>query len=171
MLDSYMETYAFREQHQVEVAGTAKEIYTCARSIDYRESKLVNFLFSLRGMPKTMSSVDGLIENGLVLLEEDPGREFAIGFITDLRSVKTVAAEAFHDFNVPGYIKGITNYRVSRQGTGRLILSTETRLKATSVKAKIVCALYWACIRPLSGLIRLRILNLMKVKLEQPSAA
>jgi len=170
MLDRYMETYAFREQHQVKVDGTAKEIYSCARSVDYRESKLVDFLFSLRGMPDSMGSVDGLIENGLVLLEEDPGREFAIGFITDLRSVRTVAAEAFQGFNEPGYIKGITNYRVSGEGTGRLILSTETRLKATSVKAKIVCALYWACIRPLSGLIRMRILNLIKVKLEQLSA-
>jgi len=167
MLDRYMETYAFREQHQVKVAGTAKEIYSCARSIDYRESKLVDFLFSLRGMPDTMNSVDGLIENGLVLLEEDPGREFAIGFITDLRSVRTVAPEEFHGFNEPGYIKGITNYRVSRQVTGCLILSTETRLKATSVKAKIVCALYWACIRPLSGLIRMRILNLIQVRVER----
>lgn len=163
MLNRYMDNYLFREHHQLEIKAPANTVYECARSVDYSESRITRLLFRLRGMPNSWNSVDSFVENGFVYLEEDVGNEFCFGFITDLRTIEKVEPAEFYSFDKPGYIKGITSYKVIEQ-SDTVVLSTETRLICTNRKATIICALYWACIRPFSGIIRMQTLNLVKSK-------
>lgn len=64
----------------------------------------------------------------------------------------------FAQFNEPGWCKVAMNFLVSEVDSGTL-LRTQTRVHATSLKARLKFTAHWAMVRAGSGLIRRDILN------------
>ncbi len=66
-----------------------------------------------------------------------------------------------------GYAKTAANFRLQPLTNGRTRLTTETRIWCTSPGSRVLFGIYWACIRPFSGLIRREWLRLVKRGAEQ----
>lgn len=61
--------------------------------------------------------------------------------------------EEFDRFDEPGWVKYLTDFHLEPRNGG-VLLTTETRGRATDQGARRRFAIYWAIIRPASGLIR-----------------
>ena len=80
-IDKYQKEFHFNELHKTEIWAEPEDIYSVIKTIDFYRSKLIKLLFTLRGLPVRMCSLDGFIEVGFVLLEETAGKEIVIGLI------------------------------------------------------------------------------------------
>lgn len=67
--------------------------------------------------------------------------------------------QPFTPDNPPGIAKLVLSFQWQRNAAGHHDLTTVTRIYCTDDRARRRMALYWAVIRPFSGLIRLRLLN------------
>jgi hypothetical protein len=68
--------------------------------------------------------------------------------------LRRVEAADFAGFAEPGYARAGFNFLVEPDGDGGCLLTTETRVQATDERARRRFRLYWALVRPGSGLIR-----------------
>ena len=78
LIDKYINTFHYNEVHKIEISATPKYIYPLLKTVNFYRSKLVKLLFTIRGLPIRMCSVEGFIENGFILLEENNGEEIVI---------------------------------------------------------------------------------------------
>ncbi len=76
--------------------------------------------------------------------------------------------EEFDDFDEPGWVKYLTDFHLEPR-EGGLQLTTETRGRSTDRRARRRFAIYWALIRPASGLIRRDMLAAVARGAEQSS--
>jgi len=171
LIDKYQKEFNFNELHRKEIAAEPEDIYPAIRSIDFFKSKVIRFLFTLRGMPQKMCSLDGFIQSGFILLEENTGEELVIGLIFHpLKFIPVQVSPAeYIEFNKKGYVKALMNFFISRIDDNRSLLSTESRVFCTSRKARLMFIPYWLLISRFSGLIRIIMLRLIKEEAENPS--
>lgn len=168
MLNKYLKTFQFSEYHEIPIKSNAKEIFPLIKSIDFKKSKLIWLLFSLRGLPQKMDSINGFLEQGFILLEEKADEEMIIGFLFSIpiKETKRITPDQFAGFNDEKTIKGVWNFKIRKSGSGN-VLSTETRVFCPTRMTKLFFAFYWFCISYFSGLIRMEILKLIKKEAEK----
>jgi hypothetical protein len=77
--------------------------------------------------------------------------------------------QEFVAFDAPGYAKAIASFRVQPSGALTRV-TTERRIQATDSAAKRKFALYWALIRPGSGLIRRDLLRAVRRRASRAEA-
>ncbi|OGW24315.1 MAG: hypothetical protein A2X59_07925 [Nitrospirae bacterium GWC2_42_7] len=167
LIDKYLDKYQFSEYHEIDIAREAGNIYPVIKKINFKKSKVLNLLFSVRGLPEKMQDINGFIESGFILLEERANEEIVMGFLfgVTVREIKVVTPEAFREFKDTNYIKGVWNFRL-RAENNRTILSTETRIFCPSKTSKLFFSVYWFFISYFSGLTRMIILRLIKQEAE-----
>lgn len=157
ILQELVPEFHFSERHHVMTQVRPDHLYRSIVTLDLSSSPLVKCLYAMRRMPRTSLTLAGMQSIGFTVLGSDPGREFVIGLIGRfwklLPQIAAVAPERFAAFDEPGYAKAALNYLIDDTGAG-VRLSTETRIFCTSAGARTAFALYWALIRPFSGLIR-----------------
>ena len=73
----------------------------------------------------------------------------------------------FAAFDTPGYVKVAFNIRVESYGSGRALITTETRTAATDPASLRRFARYWLLAGPFSALIRRRTLRIVKSDAER----
>ncbi len=78
-----------------------------------------------------------------------------------------VDSQAYLDFAVPGVAKLALGFSASRQPNGTTRLTTQTRVFCPDLACRLKFAPYWYLIRPVSGLIRRRILGAIKAESER----
>jgi hypothetical protein len=160
------------------IHASPQRVYDVARHADFGGSLITRILFSLRSFDFTLSrtvnvlkpSFDGLIENGFILLEENPPNEIVLGLVgkfwTASGCVQKITADEFKKFEQSGFAKVACNFLLTPQTDGTTILSTETRILCTDGSSKKKFLRYWFFIGPFSGLIRREMLRSIKKKVE-----
>ena len=171
LIDQILPKYDEREYHQIEIRGDRKEVYQTARSIDFSDSIIIRTLFRLRGLPTTSTNVDGLLQVGFLLVNENPPEEFVLGLVGKFWNYRAqilkLDADQYGEFNQKGYAKLAWNFAVQESAPGAVRLSTETRIVCTDDQSKSRFQLYWTLIGRFSGLTRREMLRSVKRKIEQ----
>ncbi len=169
LIDRYIEHPHFRELHQTEVRAAPQDIYSAIRSVDFCDSWVIRLLFTLRGLPRRMCSLQGFIDVGFALLEDKAGDEMVIGLLfhpAKFRPV-SVSPNEFRTFDQKGYVKAIMNFHISEIDQDMSLLTTESRVFCTSRKARLMFTPYWLLISRFSGLIRIMMLRLIRKEAEK----
>jgi hypothetical protein len=103
----------------------------------------------------TLSDFEG---HGFRVLAENPPQELLIGLIGSFwkpdGGLLPVDVATFKGTQSPGTARVAWNFSISEQENGTSELATETRVKCADATSRRYFRLYWALIRPGSGLIR-----------------
>ncbi|MFC1848203.1 hypothetical protein ACFLXV_02685, partial [Chloroflexota bacterium] len=171
LLDKYIRDFQFNEVHQIAIGARPQDIYPSLKRIDFSRSKVIKLLFTIRGLPKRMCSLEGFVDVGFILLEENDGEELVIGAIFHPLKFRPVAVSPneFIEFNEKDHVKAVMNFLISEIDENRSLLTTESRVFCTSGKARLLFTPYWWLIRRFSGLIRIKMLQLIKQEAEKSS--
>jgi hypothetical protein len=171
LIDEHLAAFRWRERHAIEVAAPVADVYAATRTVTAAEIPVARQLTWVRSLPgralgrrapppaTTQPVLDDILRSGFVLLGEEPGREIVVGIVGRFWQACPVHAtldepSAFGGFDEPGWAKAAMNFTVEPLDGGRTRLATETRIAATDPASARRFALYWALVRPGSGLIR-----------------
>ena len=172
LIDKYLPGYDFNEVHSIKVNGPANGIYDKMLSCDMSQSFLIKLLFTLRGMPGHLYSIDHLTSVGFIKLDEQPGKEIVYGIVTTSPTFNSCESNltpaSFSQNTNPAIIKGVINFQLLKERDSTHIISTETRVWCGSRKMRKRFSLYWFFVKPFSQLIRRSMLKQMKHQILKP---
>ena len=178
LIDDFLPRYDFRERHSTLIRAPAHIILDCGLRQRAQDDMLVRLAIRLRELPAR-------------LLRRPRGRPFDLDDFTFLgrdgdRALAFGLAGAFWRANYglleigsPAAFKAIASedvcqlvmdYSVAAHVSGASVLSTETRVFCPSAAARRRFAPYWYLIRPVSGLIRRRMLARIRRQAESLAA-
>jgi hypothetical protein len=173
LIEKYLSAYHFNELHSIEINGFGNGIYQRMLQCDFRNSLLINFLFSLRGIPREVYSIEHLTRMGFIKLDEEPGKEILFGMMTDnpmFNSCRSnISSNEFIQKADTTIIKAVINFKLQGKNNLQHIISTETRVWCGSDEMRSKFKYYWFFIKPFSQLIRKSILKQMKLQIQQPA--
>jgi len=160
-MDDFLPEFDFEESHEIFVDGTPDQAYRTFEELDYAQSKVLRFLFFLRGI----STANSLRRMFIPLLRNVPNRHVE-GLIakpwTISGGVRKMSPEEFAAFAEPGYAKVVWEFTFEKEGEGCLV-KTVTRIKCTDSSSRRKFSCYWFFVRPFSGLVRRIMLKMIKV--------
>ena len=163
LIDKYLPRYTFGEYHETLVDCQIQDVYEVARDFDLSKSRRIKFLFRLRGLPtKRMNLQDFVADMGFTHLEDNPPHENLTGFWMRPRIEKIPSYGDFVNGSIPSWVKVVWNFRFEKIGENKTKVSTETRILCVVPITKFTFGLYWAMVKPFSGLIRKEMLNIIK---------
>lgn len=173
LIDYYVPAYQFSERHEVFVGIAPSILLDVVTHPGVATDPWMRTFIKMRELPGRLLEKLGKggalknqppfgIDNFLVL-GRDADREIAFGLLgrfwkPDYGLVSLNSAEDFHVFNEAGVAKLVLNLSASVMDDGRTRLATETRIFCNDKESKFYLTLYWCLIRPVSGLIRRRLL-------------
>jgi len=187
LIDEFLPEFDVREIHRTRVHAPASRIYDAFRSTDLADAMLVRLCLALRALPGALPSpIRGLRHfrirlgasmtlsefetRGFRVLAENPPQELLIGLIGSFwkpdGGLLPVDVAAFKGSQSPGTARVAWNFSVVKQENDMCELATETRVKCADAKSRRYFGLYWAVIRPGSGLIRRSMLRSIRKKAE-----
>jgi hypothetical protein len=163
LLDKYLLKYDYHETHSEIVKASPAKCYHTALNINLAQSKIIAFLFRLRGMPFSKTQLHEFTnEARFTLLEENFPNEFLYGFWVNAKVEWVKDKKAFIN-GAKGYkLQSVWNFKFENLGNDQCKVSTETRVKCLTKTAKIIFTVYWFFIKPFSGLVRKEMLKLIK---------
>ena len=173
LINRYLPVFQFSERHHLLVNTQAKALLDAAIVHDTTGDPWVQAFIKLRELPGRLLGVSGYGSklnnraifglNDFTFLGRDSDREIVFGlagkfwqFGYGLVNIDT--PEKFESFNATGVPKLVLNFTVESLDNGRTRLVTETRVFCNDRKSLMQFFPYWWIIRPVSGLIRRRIL-------------
>jgi hypothetical protein len=167
--NKYLPASHFSEIHRIEIRQSPEKVWPIVGQLDFGGSRLIRFLFALRGMPARMMNLGGLAKARFTLLEANQN-EIIIGLIGQFwkpnGNLQLFSPEEFVDYNSPGFSKATWSFKL--KGTDQTsILETETRIYCTDKKSRRRFGRYWFFIKPFSGVIRMEILKGIRAKAEK----
>lgn len=174
LIDRYLPVYQFRERHQLLVDASPAALLDAAGLPEVVDDPWVRGFIRLREFPdRLMGALGG--RSGLrnrapfgfhsfTPLGRDADRELAFGLVgrfwqSDYGSVPIDSPGAFEDFEEAGVAKLVLNFSAEPLGDGCTWLRTETRVFCNNRASMLRFTPYWWVIRPVSGLIRRRLLK------------
>lgn len=167
LLDKYLPKYTYKEYHDIHICCPKEYAYTAARNLDFSKSKTIKLLFSLRGLPTNEMTLEGFSNQvKFTFLEEIQNEEFIIGFWAKVGVEKILDNEQFAIDNKSRRLKVVWNFKINQIEDELVIVSTETRVYCIAMITKLFFGIYWPIIRPFSGLIRKKMLNIIKENAE-----
>lgn len=166
-LDGLTPVWQFREHHAIRIAADPARVYEAIKQVSADEIFLFQALTWIRrgGRPLPESIMDApagrpIIEvatrGGFVLLADDTPRELVVGAVVVAPPGARVkpTLETFTSELPPGVAVATMNFLVTADGPDRSLVSTETRVFASSDDARRRFAAYWRVIYPGSATIR-----------------
>jgi hypothetical protein len=170
-LDELLPAHDFAEVHRREVSATPQAVLSAVKDVTPEETPLLRLLFALRSGPAFVAGRRGLprakgrslyaqlVDYGFLSLVEEED-ELVLAYVGQpwrlsggARPALGSAAE-WVELDAPGYVKGAMSFRVEALEGERVLLTTETRVRATDPRSRRRFARYWRAIRPGSGAIR-----------------
>jgi hypothetical protein len=133
-LEDWLPDYDVRERHERHVAASPDRALELALGARAEPDPIVRLLFRLRAVPRNGTIEDLAQHIGLAERERTSTRWVGVGG----RRVRIGM-----DF-------------VARPDAGGSVLSTETRVRATTKRARVAFRAYWVLVGPFSALIRRR---------------
>jgi hypothetical protein len=170
-LDEFVPRWQFSERHTLHVDAPAPAVYDAMRRVKADEIFLFKTLTWIRRggrrQPENILNagdreplMDIALKNGFVALADDPPRELLVGTIVvappgaRVGGGGTLAPQLFRGPVAPGFALAAMNFVITPEGPKASIVSTETRVFATSPEARRRFAAYWRTIYPGSAIIR-----------------
>jgi hypothetical protein len=180
LLDEFLPTDDFHSAYEITIRAPDSVVYQRLLSSDLYASWIVRLLVSLRyGRRSPRRGAPGDLRrrfqcSGFVILAEAPGEEFVVGVVGRFWRPNggrrlDLSARDFVGFSRVGDAKVALNFRVRPGPLHDSVLSTETRIQCFGRAAWWKFGLYWALVRPFSGLIRKAILRQVKADAESAS--
>jgi hypothetical protein len=159
--------YDVGKSHVVTVDASADYSYRSVLAVDLFQSRIIRILYRVRGLPaKGPLTLRDMTRWGFVVLDEDPGTEIVLGLVGRFwlfkGGLRRVEPGDFVEFSESGYVKAAMNFLVESAGPGRSTVTTETRVIATDPDSLRSFRRYWTFVGPFSGLIRRRMLSVIR---------
>jgi hypothetical protein len=168
--DDFLPEYDFSEVHSIIIGKPPETIYSLMYDFDFAESKLIRFLFKLRGMNSGMTIKQGMLQAKFIELGFHQNDELVLGLVGQFwkpnGNLMKIDPAQFSKFAEPGFLKATWNFKLLPINQQQTCLQTETRIYCIDTNAKRKFSTYWFVIRPFSGLIRKEILKSIKRKAE-----
>lgn len=159
-MDDFLPVFDFNECHELFVESSPQKVYHTFEQLDYSKSAVLNCLLFLRGIGSSKK-----LRSLFVPLFIDRPHRHLEGLIgrpwTRSGGVVRFNPEDFRSFNQPGYAKVVWEFTFESKGGGCLI-KTETRILCTDASSRWKFRCYWFFVRPLSGIVRRLILNMIR---------
>ena len=163
LIDKYLPDYTFNEIHEIVINGPIGKVYQVAKNLDLSKSKLIVFLFKVRGLPTRRLHLPDLITDmGFTNIEERFPTEILIGFWVRTKIEQIPTPQDFVNNTISARVKIVWNFRFSNLNSAQTKVSTETRILCVHPVTKVFFSLYWLIVRPFSGLIRIKMLQILK---------
>lgn len=163
LIDKYLPEYTFNEFHEIVVNCPIENVYHVAKDFDLSKSRLITLLFKLRGLPTKRLNLQNFITDiGFTNLQENYPYENLIGFWTRTRLEKIPNHEAFLNDSISPWLKAVWNFKFEELEAGKTRVSTETRVLCVASFTRFTFGLYWSIIKPFSGIIRNKMLRIIK---------
>ncbi|HVZ80225.1 MAG TPA: SRPBCC family protein [bacterium] len=170
-LDKFLPDWRLRQVDRIDVTTPADQAWAAARELDLYRLGFVKGLFWLRTVPDrllgrgpkmppqmTIDDIFRIPEPGFRLLEEQKGREVALGAIGKVWKLKIpfleVPAWEWRRFHDPGFTKVAWSLSVDPLPGGGSTLKTDVRVTATDEVSWRKFRAYWSLIGPFSHAIR-----------------
>lgn len=171
--DKYLPVYQFSEKHALSIAAVQESVIAAALAYRPDNDPIFRWAISARELPMRMlgrlSQSGGSAQpmfgmDNFTLLEKRGNEELAFGLAgkfwkLDYGQARITDGAAFTAFCEPGTAKLVLNFIASNQNDTHTLLTTETRVFCLDQEARRKFAPYWYLIRPVSGLIRRRMLS------------
>ncbi|CAM4421466.1 hypothetical protein L1N85_26390 [Paenibacillus alkaliterrae] len=169
LIDHFIRQSHFEEIHAIDIASTPEDVYRTIKQLDFRRSKIIKFLFWLRGIPEAALKLEGFLDIGFIILAEKAGEEIVLAEVGRPWKLKgdlqLLNADQFCSLEDSGFVKIVWNFHVVRVN-GNSRVTTITRVYCTDQRSKRLFAVYWLFIAPFSKWIRRIILRLIKTDVE-----
>lgn len=172
LLNQFAPQPHFVERHSIEVYAAAEEAYRAIWTTDFGTSPVLRTLMVLRTLPSRIFqrktplevrrnlNLQAVIDGGFGQLAENPGREIVLGLVGRFWrpdfNLQPCRPEFFSGELPPGLVKMAWNFTVEEgiAAGAPVRVSTETRVVCSDGASRFKFAVYWALVRPFSGLIR-----------------
>lgn len=183
LIDSYMPTYQFSELHSVDVAVAPS--HAMAQILAHRpeDDRFFRYAIKLRELPMRLlgrSRREGARPasfgmDNFTLLQRNDDTEVAYGLAgklwkADYGQAHIADAQAFQVFDEPGCVKLVVGFTCQLLRPGLTRVTTQTRVHCLDADALRSFTSYWYLIRPVSGLIRRRMLKAIARRCEKLTA-
>jgi hypothetical protein len=166
LIDHHCPRFDVRESCELEIPADLEGVGKALRNLDLGESRIIRTLFRLRGLPEDGLRLEGLSRVGFEVLGRQPDDEITLGLIGRFwnwrERPRPFAPEEFREFSEPGYAKAAWNYKLVPLSETHVLLRTETRVQCTDEESRKKFRRYWWLVRPFSGLIRRRSLQIVR---------
>ncbi|MEX2234934.1 MAG: hypothetical protein WD824_22415 [Cyclobacteriaceae bacterium] len=169
--DKYLAVADVCKKDSIDIRASIDKIFPIVEELNFKNSKVIYWLFKLRGLPVPESlTLKGLEKMNFVRLETRPGREIIIGLIgqfwTITGGLKRFKPEAFTSYSNTNNAKATWSFELVELTNAMTRLTTETRVLCPTQKAKARFMFYWTIVRPFSAWIRKEILKSIKKQAE-----
>lgn len=168
--EKYLPNAHFEEVHTIVINTAPERVWRIISNLDFSHSRLIRFLFALRGMPARMMTLEQLQRSGFIRLEEHENRELIIGLIGQFwkptGNLQKFDADEFRSWVRKDFAKATWSFKITPE-RNLCIVETETRIHCVDEKSRSRFARYWFFIRPFSGVIRRAILRSIKREAEK----
>lgn len=164
----------------MDIGATPGAILDTVATLDAEDDPLIRRCLQLREAPARLALKLGLRNalqhtprfgmHSFSLLARDADQA-AYGLIgrfwrSDFGLLPCADGETFRGFNEPGVARLLLGFRCEPATDGNTRLITETRVHCPDRASRLAFTPYWLAIRPVSGLIRRRILGNIKARAE-----
>ena len=163
LIDKYLSHYTFNEYHEIVVDSPIANVFSVANDFDLSKSKTIAWLFKIRGLPTQRLNLQNFIDDiGFTNLESNAPYENLIGFWARVKIAPIPSYEDFINNSISPWVKVVWNFQCEELEENKTKVSTETRVLCVAPITKITFRLYWLMIKPFSGLIRKKMLKIIK---------
>ncbi len=171
LIDDFLPEYDFNETHEIEIDASAERVFETVKSVDICDSRIVRWLFRLRGLRTEGFTLDRIRDINFIPLAENNSEELVLGIIgrfwTPAGHLQKFDPAEFKEFEKAGFAKATWNFSVEVVAENRTLLKTETRIKALDDTSRTKFGFYWTFVGPFSGLVRTEMLKIVKRKCEK----
>ncbi|MEL7938868.1 hypothetical protein [Pseudomonas delhiensis] len=180
LADRLLPSYQFSERHHLRIAAPPGALLDAVATLGDEEDPLVQRFLRLREAPARLALRLGL-GNALAQrprfglhefsrLGRDGDEALALGLVgrfwrADFGLRPCPDAEAFRHFAEAGCARLLLYFHCEAAGAGDTWLHTETRVHCPDLHSRLLFTPYWLAIRPVSGLIRRRLLQSVRRRL------
>ncbi|WP_242439461.1 hypothetical protein [Pseudomonas nitroreducens] len=185
MLDHLLPGFQFAERHSLTMRASPGQVLDAVSQLTAEHDPLVQRFLQIREAPARLALRLGL-RNALAerprfglheftLLGREGDSEIAYGLIgrfwrSDFGLRPCADGDAFRRFAEPGTAKLVLHFSCApAERSGFIHVRTETRVHCPDRRSRLLFTPYWLAIRPISGLIRRRLLrDIQRRASEQP---
>ncbi|QRY80329.1 hypothetical protein JVX91_04180 [Pseudomonas sp. PDNC002] len=175
LLERLLPDFQFSERHSRDMRATPTRVLDAVTELTAEHDPLASRFLQIREAPARLALRLGL-RNALAdrprfglheftLLGRNGDRELAYGLIgrfwrSDFGLRPCADGESFRHFSEPGTARLMLHFSCDPgDGDGTTRVRTETRVHCPDARSQLLFAPYWLAIRPVSGLIRRRLLR------------
>ncbi len=170
-VDRLLPRFVVQSEHGTDVRAAPPGVYESARRLDLGGSRLIRFLFRLRGIPADALDATGLGRIRMKVVIDEPPVGYALGVIgmfwKPAGGLVDFDPGAFVEFEEPGYAKAVWSFDVTAGRAGTTRLRTVTRVACTDEASRRKFLRYWRVVGPFSGLVRREALRAVRNSAER----